>query len=299
MLSLSLVLILAGVGFMLKDDFTHLYNSFFAPYKNVQAPKKNDYYRDYNFQFVQNTDNFIPLNEQDIMNVFYTVINSGVDSFTFYCTDEYPACMARIEELATNQEVLSDINNYVHPFNQFENIETEYDSLGKVTINIKKAYDSLEIQEINSKVDELFQDLVNPNWSEYENIRSVHDYIIKTTKYDSSRSEYGSELYRSDIAYGPLFEGWAVCGGYSDLMQLFLERLNIKSYKVSSEKHVWNAVYYNNTWVNLDLTWDDPVSVDGRDYLEYNYFLINTKTLLQNDTTEHVFNQNHYLELSN
>lgn len=297
MFSLSLVLILAGVGFMYKDDITHLYNEYFAPYKNIEPPKNNEYYRDYNFGYVQNTSNFTPLNEQDIMNIFYTIINSGEDSFTFYCTDEYPACMAKIEELATNQELLSDINNYVHPFNQFENIETEYDTLGRVTVNVKKAYDAEEINSINTKVDELFGLLTNPNASDYDNIKSVHDYIINTTKYDSDRSDYGSELYRSDIAYGPLFEGWAVCGGYSDLMQLFLERLNIKSFKVSSDKHVWNAVFYNNSWVNLDLTWDDPVSPDGRDYLEYNYFLINTNVLLANDTTEHTFNQNAYPEL--
>lgn len=297
MLSLSIVLILAGIGFTYKDDITHLYNSIFAPYKNVVAPVNNEYYRDYDFEFVQNTNSFTPMNEQDIMNIFYTILNSGQDSFTFFCPDEYAGCMAKIEEFATNQEILSDINNYVHPFNQFENIETEYDTLGRITMNVKKAYDSNEIKLINSKVDELYGELTNPNWSIYQNIKSVHDYIIKTTKYDSGRSDYGSELYRSDIAYGPLFEGWAVCGGYSDLMQLFLERLNVKSYKVSSEKHVWNAVYYNNSWVNLDLTWDDPVTANGKEYLEYSYFLVDTTTMLNNDTTEHTFNYNSYPEL--
>ena len=38
--------------------------------------------------------------------------------------------------------------------------------------------------------------------------------------------------YKSEIAYGPLFEGYAVCGGYTDLMELFLEKMNIKSYKI-------------------------------------------------------------------
>ena len=34
--------------------------------------------------------------------------------------------------------------------------------------------------------------------------------------------------YKSNIAYGPLFENYAICSGYTDLMELFLEKLNIK-----------------------------------------------------------------------
>ena len=50
-------------------------------------------------------------------------------------------------------------------------------------------------------------------------------------------------------------------------MELFLEKMNVKSYKISGEKHVWNAVEINGVWKHLDLTWDDPVASDGNDYL--------------------------------
>ena len=80
-------------------------------------------------------------------------------------------------------------------------------------------------------------------------------------------------------------------------MELFLERLNIKSYKISSDQHVWNAVYINGTWKHLDLTWDDPVAVDKTDYLEHSYFLIDTNKLLQQERTQHTFNQEIYAEL--
>ena len=103
--------------------------------------------------------------------------------------------------------------------------------------------------------------------------------------------------YRSDIAYGPLFEGYGVCGGYTDLMELFLERMQVKSYKISSNQHIWNAVYINGTWKHLDLTWDDPVSMDKKDYLEHSYFLIDTYKLLKQETTQHNFNQEIYSEL--
>ena len=47
--------------------------------------------------------------------------------------------------------------------------------------------------------------------------------------------------------------------------------------------HVWNVVKINNEWLHLDLTWDDPVSSDGKDYLYHKYFLINTEGLIKAD----------------
>ena len=151
---------------------------------------------------------------------------------------------------------------------------------------------------ITSKIDELFPQLVSNTNSLENNIKNVHDYIVNNSKYDSNRSDNGVTSYKSDTAYGPLFEGYALCGGYTDLMELFLERMNIKSFKVSSENHIWNAVYFNNNWKHLDLTWDDPVASDGKEYLEYNYFLIDTDQLLTLEQTEHNFNLEHYKELT-
>ena len=107
-----------------------------------------------------------------------------------------------------------------------------------------------------------------------------------------------SNDYKSDIAYGPLFEGYAVCGGYTDLMELFLERLHIKSYKVSSNDHIWNVIQMGGSWYHLDLTWDDPVADDGNNYLEHSFFLIDTKKLLELEKTQHSFDQSVYLEVA-
>ena len=79
-------------------------------------------------------------------------------------------------------------------------------------------------------------------------------------------------------------------------MALFLEKLNIKNYKISSDKHVWNAVYINNEWLHLDLTWDDPVSKDNKDHLEHDYFLINDNELLNKEKNEHTYDINVYSE---
>ncbi len=294
-----IIALLAGTIYLFRNNIKeYLISVAIGRNKEVTIGEKNKYYRDYDFQFVQNTDNFTPQSQQDIYNIFYTVINAGKDEFTFFCPKEYENCTKEIQNLANDQTTLSDINNYVHPYNSFSNIETAYDTYGKITITIEKIYSEEDINQINQKVDELSKKLINTNDTEYNNIKRIHDYIIDTTKYDSDRSENNIINYKSDTAYGPLFEGYAICGGYTDLMQLFLEKMNIKSYRVSSDEHVWNAVNYNNTWLNLDLTWDDPVTNDGSNYLDHKFFLIDTKTLLSIEKNEHDFDINHYKELA-
>lgn len=296
--TLGLLLIFIGVFLMKKDDINTIINKYFKWNNIVTLGDKNEYYRDYDFDFVQNTNNFRPNNYQDLLNIYYTVLNAGKSNFTFYCPNSYDNCLSDVKKLANDQDTLSDINNYVHPFNGFDHIESEYDSLGRVTINIIRSYDDNDIKMITSKIDELFPQLVSNTNSLENNIKNVHDYIVNNSKYDSNRSDNGVTSYKSDTAYGPLFEGYALCGGYTDLMELFLERMNIKSFKVSSENHIWNAVYFNNNWKHLDLTWDDPVASDGKEYLEYNYFLIDTDQLLTLEQTEHNFNLEHYKELT-
>ncbi len=298
--TLGLIFIFIGLFLMKKDDIFTIFNDYvLKENKVVTIGEKNEYYRDYDFAFVKNTSNFSPSNYQDILDIYYTVINAGKSNFTFYCPKEYTSCIDDIKTLSNDQNTLSDINNYVHPYNGFSHIESEYDSLGRVTINVVRNYTEEDINLINKKIDELMPQLTSNYNSLETNIKNVHDYIINNARYDSARSDSNVLTYKSDTAYGPLFQGYAICGGYTDLMQLFLERLNVKNFRVSSDNHIWNALYINNTWKHLDLTWDDPVASDGKDYLEYNYFLIDTNQLLTLEQTQHNFNLEHYTELKN
>ncbi len=298
-LFLIILLILLSIVLINKDYLYEKYKELDTKINisKLQLPNKNIYYRDYDFSFVQNTDDFVPSKKQDLLNIIYTSINSGENNIIFYCPTEYKECLNDIDEIASNQELLSNINNYVHPYNSFRNIETKYDNFNKVEISLIKNYSEEQIIELNNKVDNLYEDLYNPNKSKRDNIKIFHDYIIDHTKYDENRSKNGKTLYYSDIAYGSLIEGHALCGGYSDAMQLFLEKMGIKSYRVSSDKHIWNAVYLDNTWYHLDLTWDDPITNTNSDYLSHDYFLISTKQLSELNTEQHNFNKNIFSEL--
>ena len=298
-LVLGMLLILLGVTVTLKEDLIKVYNKLFLKIGTevVSLGDKNEYYRDYNFDFVQNTNDFSPKNRQDILNIYYTAINAGKNTFTFYCPSSYKECLNEVDNLANDQTTLSHINNFVHPFNGFKNIETEYDSLGKVKIKIEKSYTKDEIEKVEKKVKNIEKKVITSNSSLENNIKNIHDYIINNSKYDSNRSDNNIVKYKSDISYGPLIEGYGLCGGYTDAMELFLEDLNVKSFKVSSENHVWNAVYLNNSWLNLDLTWDDLVTTDSSDVLNHDFFLITTEKLASLETSQHSFDLTIYSEL--
>ena len=299
MITIGLFLILIGVIIIKQDSITTLFNTYFSSNNaKIDIIDSNEYYRDYDFKFVQNIKGKVPSNYQDLLNVYYTVINSGKYEYTFYCPkNEYDNCISDVESIANNQTLLSNINNYVHPYNQFSHIETEFDNLGKVTITIERPYSKNDIKMINEKVDEIYNELYNDNISPQDNIKSFHDYIINNTKYDSNRSDNNINNYKSDIAYGPLYQGYAICGGYTDLMQLFLEKMGLKSYRVSSYMHIWNVVRIKDKWYHVDLTWDDPVTPDGSNRLSHEYMLIDTTKLLELEKTQHNFDQDVFIEI--
>ena len=143
---LGILMIVAGVTFLYKEPILKEYYQFYASNKKNVTIEKNKYYRDYDFLYVQNTDDFQPHNKQDIKNILYTVLNSGVSEFSFYCPKDYDNCISDVKELGKDQIALSNINNYVHPFNSFKNISTQTDSLGKVKIEVEKAYSDSDIK---------------------------------------------------------------------------------------------------------------------------------------------------------
>ena len=97
----------------------------------------------------------------------------------------------------------------------------------------------------------------------------------RATKYDENNS------LESYTAYNLITSGISICGGYSDIMAIYLNKLGIKNYKITSENHIWNLLELDGVWYHLDATWDDPVASDGNQYLIHNFFMISTEELLK------------------
>lgn len=291
-----LLVVLLGVSFVFREDLYKLYLNYTEP-KEVTLGEQNNYARDDSFDFVQLTADFEPENRQDLLNIYYTVLNAGKEEFQFYCPDTYETCIEEVSNIANDQELLSSINNFVHPFNSFSHLETTYDTTGKVEITIEHTYSDQEKELLRAKVDSIEQEIWQDTMTTEEKIKAAHDYIINHSQYDVARSDHNIIEYQSDTAYGPLLQGYSLCGGYTDAMALFLNDLQLKNYKIASDSHIWNGVYLNNEWLHLDLTWDDPITSDGSNLLEYRFFLISTDTLKFLEPQQHIYDETIYQEM--
>ena len=293
------VAILCTILFYKEEVFAYLLVKIIYPSEFV-VEESNQYNNKIDYQYVQNTDNFTPKNKEELMNVFYTILNNGWDSFSFVCDLSYKDCISDIEYLLEENYKLSNLNNFVHPYNNYNQIEISANNFGRVDVNIDKLYSTEEIRAIDAEIDRIYNDIITKDMNTNDKIKAIHDYIIINTKYvrEEDIDSNGNLLFplKTNKAYGPLLNKISSCGGYTDAMSLFLYKMGIKNFKVSSKEHIWNLVYIDGSWKHLDLTWDDPITNTGEDILTHNFFLITTEELINKNVAEHDYDSSVFIE---
>lgn len=293
----TILLIMIFMVFIYRKDITNYVTNNIIKQEIKEELKFNEYSKKTNYEYVQITNDLTVNKKEEIKNIFYTILDSGVKSFSFYCDTEYKECDNDIKTFFNDKDILSNINNFVHPYNSFKNIRISVTNYGKITLDISHLYNQDEITIINDQIDTFIKENINDTMSTNDKIKVFHDYIINNTKFDTAIENSLDRLNSSSYtAYGLLIDHLAICGGYTDTMAIYLNKLNIKNYRISTTEHVWNLVNLDNSWLNLDVTWDDPVTSDGSDMLMYDYYLISTSDMLNKDTTQHNFNQDVYIE---
>ena len=256
--------------------------------------KENEYYLDRDFEFVQNYDDEVH-NYTELLNYIYHVVNTGSKEGTGYCVREYKNCAKDLEEIGNNKELLSTINNFVHPYNSFSSIIFTYNTKGEFDIKVNKIYSEENIVKINEVVDRVIKENIVDTMTTTQKLKIIHDYIIDNTKYDTLKSKNINDMtYKSNTAIGVLLEGYGICSGYSDAMGIFLDKLGIDNYKISNDTHIWNLVKVNNKWLHIDLTWDDPIYKQNLN--SDTYFLITTAELEKLNDNTHSFNKTVFKE---
>lgn len=262
--------------------------------KEIIIPDSISNNKSYHFDTVKQTNSFVPYSKSDLRDIYYTVLNNGWDKFTFYCPDEYVDCPNDVKALANESDFISTINNYVSPFNSYKKYNTLIINEDEISLNVEKLYTNEEIALINSEIDRIILELgIDVNNVVQKDIRKIHDYLVKHVTYDEEYVE-GDVVTTSNKANGALFDKIALCSGYTDAFAIFMDKLGIKNFKVSTDNHVWNVVYINDQWLHVDVTWDDD---EVNDKTAYYFFLIDTDDLLDKDVTDHSFNRDIYLEL--
>lgn len=150
-------------------------------------------------------------------------------------------------------------------------------SSAQFTINITWRESLGELQYVNLRVADIIKKCNIENIdSVYERIKVLHDYIVENVEYDVS--------LKNENAYSAIKEGSSTCQGYSLLFYKLLAEAGIKSRYITgtgiSSKdtgpHGWNIVKIGGVWYNVDVTWDDPVYLNGsgtNKEVSYEYFL--------------------------
>ena len=281
------------------EMYNYLYQSYnkenYNIVVNTNALKPNQYvYREFN-SFLQNTTNYYPNNRQQLLNIYYTVLNNGLDDFSYYCKNSYATCLKDVNDLSYESSTFTYVNQFIHPYNSYASIKsTNYSNNKRIDVAVEKKYSKEDQEKIENRLDEIFNMLnINSYSSINSKIKVFHDYIANINVYDQAKVDGGS-TYHSDSAIGTLFEGYSICSGYSDTMAIFLNRLGLENVKVVTDKHVWNAVKIDDKWYHIDLTWDDPVVSTGENIIQYDYFLLTTDKLLSKNDGEHNFNTEVY-----
>ena len=131
----------------------------------------------------------------------------------------------------------------------------------------------------------------------WDRLLLLHDILVDETDYDEAAAEAMTEDYtgsdmlsQSTSAYGALVNRRAVCSGYAAAFQLIAGRMGAECRRVQGTElktgapHEWNVVLLDGDWVQVDVTWDDPVFAGETPdrYRSYDYFCITTEEILLN-----------------
>lgn len=146
----------------------------------------------------------------------------------------------------------------------------------------KESYEKM-VASYNKKVDAILAKLTD-DMSTYNKIRTIHDEIIKTTAYDMDSSS-------CENIYGTLVKKKSKCDGYAKTFAYICAKAGIRTVTVigdasqnnKDELHMWNKVYYNKKWYNVDVTWDDPVNNLKKNH-SYSYFMISDAAIQKSHT---------------
>lgn len=101
-------------------------------------------------------------------------------------------------------------------------------------------------------------------------VKMIHDLIIDKVEYNQTLYDNNfkdEDMAYSQSAYSVFCTDLTVCAGYSQAFEMMCNGSGIDAVAVTSYYHEWNKVRLNDSWYNVDCTWDDA---DGTIY--YGYF---------------------------
>lgn len=128
---------------------------------------------------------------------------------------------------------------------------------------------------VNAETGKILDQLGVASMSNYNKVKTIHDYVCKMITYTG-----GSDPLVSTV-YGAYKNGKGLCNSYALCMYKLLTEAGVPCKWIGggagtgrdADGHAWNLVMLGDKWYNLDATWDD--GEDGT--ISYDYFLKGSK----------------------
>lgn len=148
-----------------------------------------------------------------------------------------------------------------------------------MVIRLRYTYTKEEALQIKQEIEPKYNEIIEGAKklkSDEKKVKYVHDKLVEISTYSSYTKQEIPEFQ----SFVSIFKtGKSVCAGYSYGFKWIMDNLGIKSMaleyidsKDSSSSHIWNKVYLNDNWYNIDVTWDAQLSKDGN--VSYKYYLL-------------------------
>ncbi len=136
-----------------------------------------------------------------------------------------------------------------------------------------------ETARVKAKIDAM-KAKIQKGSNDVEKARIAHDLIVENIKYDPGFSYNPIQpvsTFHQGI-YSVLFEDYTVCAGYTKTFALLMNSMGIDTIGITSDVHAWNVICLNDSWYNVDLTWND---LDGKYgyQKQYTYFGVSESRL--------------------
>lgn len=164
-------LCLIVLAIIYREDITNYVTNNIIKQEKEQKLKLNEYAKKKDYEYVKITNDFTINNRNEIRDIFYTIVDSGMDNFSFYCDSDYKSCNDDVKEFFNDKDTLSHINNFVHPYNSFKNIKISVSNYGKITLDVSHIYTIDDVKIINEKIDEFISTNIKEDMSDADKIK--------------------------------------------------------------------------------------------------------------------------------
>ena len=168
-------------------------------------------------------------------------------------------------------------------------------------------YSPAEATKIRGQLDAAAQSIIsehiNDHQSDYDKVRSLHDYLKSNLEYDtvaaSSHRPNERNIAEAHNIIGALLKHKCVCEGFAKAFKFLCDKIDLECWVVSGKgsssigagPHAWNIVKINGYYHHVDVTWDNQYS-DSSSMPNYGYMNLSDDEIAK----DHTWNKKHYPE---